>query len=363
MTDSISELPPPPEKKPKSFALVLLLVFLMLAAIVLPGAYYLWLQQQNLAESVNAQSSRFKNQESAQAASLQALTLEIDRLKASNLQLQQLLQKSAEEQAFHAQKLAQLGGGNRSDWLLAEAEYLLRLANQRLLLEHDVKGSELVLSAADSVLKEIDDPALLPARVALAEEILALQTLPKIDIQGAYAKISSLSRAIYALPEKFAALEPDDARSNQEQPGKAQNPDSVWAQLAAELGKVLQVRRENEPVTPLMRPEEYYYLKHNLRLMYEQAALALLAREDTLFQDSIAKAADWLGTYFDAKNPRVAAQIETLDALAQGSLAMELPDISRSLKLVKARIEALYRNHTLDKETPAEDKMTEAPQT
>lgn len=363
MTDSMSELPPPPNaRKSSAPALaVYILAWLLLVVIVTAGAYYFWQQQEELADRLDAQSSKLGSLQTTQTGNLNRLERHVERLKSTSETLVQQVQKSLEDQAFHAQKLAQLGGGNRSDWLLAEAEYLLRLANQRLLLEHDIKGSELVLSAADSVLQEIDDPALLPARVALAEEILALQTLPNSDIQGAYARISSLTRAVDTLPEKFAPSEittpemQDTGSSSQQEQGK------LWNQLMSELKKSLVIRREGEAVTPLMRPEEYYYLKHNLRLMYEQSVLALLARDEDIFKDSLAKAQDWLKRYFDTQHPSVAAQLETLGALSQISLKVELPDISRSLKLVKARIEALYRNHTLDKETPAQDKITEAP--
>jgi uroporphyrin-3 C-methyltransferase len=40
-----------------------------------------------------------------------------------------------------SRKVVRLQGSDRNDWLLAEAEYLLRLANQRLLTMRDVKSA------------------------------------------------------------------------------------------------------------------------------------------------------------------------------------------------------------------------------
>ena len=36
------------------------------------------------------------------------------------------------------EEIARFGATDRKDWLLAEAEYLLRLANQRLIMSGDV---------------------------------------------------------------------------------------------------------------------------------------------------------------------------------------------------------------------------------
>lgn len=52
----------------------------------------------------------------------------------------------------------------RNDWLMAEAEYLVQLANHRLLLEKDVATAAVALKAADARLAEVADPALLHVR-------------------------------------------------------------------------------------------------------------------------------------------------------------------------------------------------------
>ena len=120
----------------------LLLVFLSLAAVggIAWKGYELSQQVANLDQNLrNSEGSK---------VSLQQKLANIE--KQARLQTQQIKHNS--------ERLAQLPGADRNDWLLAEVEYLLRLANQRLVLETDVQGSLAILNAADTVLAETDNP-------------------------------------------------------------------------------------------------------------------------------------------------------------------------------------------------------------
>ncbi|TBR36406.1 hypothetical protein CBF23_015170, partial [Marinomonas agarivorans] len=58
------------------------------------------------------------------------------------------------------EKLKRLENTTKEDWKLAEAEYLIRLANQRLLMEKDVIGAKNMLLNAVDILEQLDDPLL-----------------------------------------------------------------------------------------------------------------------------------------------------------------------------------------------------------
>ena len=77
-----------------------------------------------------------------------------------------------------------MGSTTRSDWLLAEAEYLARLARQRLQTERSVKSPLALLESVDAILSQIDDPNLLVARNAVAEDITKLRLVADIDREG-----------------------------------------------------------------------------------------------------------------------------------------------------------------------------------
>src|SRR5690606_40762579 len=56
-----------------------------------------------------------------------------------------------------ARELLEAGNRTRTDWLLAEAEYLLRVGNPRLMIEKDIRGTISALESAVKILEESDD--------------------------------------------------------------------------------------------------------------------------------------------------------------------------------------------------------------
>ena len=113
------------------------------------------------------------------------------------MQVQQQLQ---EQQDSNARELEQLASANQQDWLLAEAEYLLRLANQRLHLERDWNSALSMLQAADNVLAETHNPRTKAVRAAIAKEIPALKANPCGGQRRRGAAPTSLTRCHSKLP-------------------------------------------------------------------------------------------------------------------------------------------------------------------
>lgn len=89
---------------------------------------------------------------------------------------------------------------SRRDWLIAEAEYLIKLANHRLVLAHDVATGIQALQAADDRLLEVGSPRFIPLRRALAIDIQKLNAVPKFDIVGISLKLNALQQQVEALP-------------------------------------------------------------------------------------------------------------------------------------------------------------------
>jgi uroporphyrin-3 C-methyltransferase len=98
------------------------------------------------------------------------------------------------------------------------------------------------------------------------------------------------------------------------------------------------VRRLDEPVKPLMSPEQSAYARLNLQLMLEEAELAVLRGHQLLYTRALTKASNAIDTWYDSSNPRIIALSVTLEELASQNIDPDLPDISRSLQLLKSRL-------------------------
>jgi len=326
------------------------LITLILVAVALAGMYF-WqtLSKQDLAYgqvmSMN-QNLRSRIDKIEQGSS--TLINKLEEKSNKNIALLAHLEKQS---IFNTQKLSELGANSRTDWLLAEVEYLLHLANQRLVIEKDAKGAEAIMLEADKVLSEINDPGLLPIRIELARETLDLQKVTPIDTNNIYARLLAVSNSLDEISEGVylsnTGVLPTKAEpyTSTEENGLL----SLWKEIWSDLKLAFVIRRLDEKVEPLMAPEQSYYLKQNLRLMLEQASLALLEQNEPIYQSNLSKAGIWINRYFDTKDENITVILTNINEMSTLTIAHALPDISNSLRLLKKKIEAMYRSHAITK--------------
>jgi uroporphyrin-3 C-methyltransferase len=224
----------------------------------------------------------------------------------------------------------------QEEWKVAELEYLLRIANHRVLMEKDADGALRLLQTADAMLAELDDFGMHEVRAQLAEEILSLKRLGQNDVQGLFLRLEAVKRNLSGLPldvpEYLQAAPAESVAIAEEEAGQR----SPLAALAEAMGTYFKVRELRTELKPLLAPEEVTYLEMNLRLMVEQAQLAALRGEADIFEQSIDNAIDWLNDHLDAQAPEVSALVSELTAVRQISVVREMPDITGSLRALIA---------------------------
>lgn len=223
-------------------------------------------------------------------------------------------------------------GKGRGDWLLAETEQLMMIANHRLQLAHDTHLALEALRAADRQLRQLANPRYLPVRKRVAEEIAQLESLERIDIPGMSLRLGSLGARIDQLPfttdTKFSAEE--RARTNQ-LPEKQSAAREIWTDITS----LIRIRRSSDIRKPLLPPEQQYFLRENLRLMLFGAQTALLQGDTATFEQNIKTADDWIRDYYDTNAPPVRAAQAELDQMKKVRLSTRLPDISESLDMLR----------------------------
>jgi len=223
----------------------------------------------------------------------------------------------------------------RNDWLLAEAEYLVKLANHRLILEKDINTAITALEAADARLKEVADPALLEVRKILLEQTQSLRTIEQPDITGMALQISALKKEIPALP--MQTPDPATVQQRKATPSSGSQVKS-WDQLPKamweDIKSLVIIRDHAQAVQPLIPPEQHYFLVQNLNLQLEQARLALLKANNSLYIDSLSTAKHWIENYFDTRQQSTQSILNTINALTAKKIAPAIPDISRSFKVL-----------------------------
>lgn len=349
-----SQLPAPvtTAQKVRLWPLWFVIVILISSLVALAG--YGWVNLKEV-EQLKFQLTHIAKDDGSQRDTLQRLKTQTDKQAADLLSQSRTLSEqlaTLHRQTEHnARQLSQVGGQSRTDWLLAEAEYLMRLANQRLNMERDTVGAEAILNAANSVLAESDDPGLYIIRQQLSKDIFSLQRVSKIDREGIYLKLEALIDLIDKLDQShYQTLHNEESAPEvATEQSELVTSDGQFSQMLNkalnELKQLVIIRRLDEPVEPLLAPEQAYYLQQNLRLMIEQAELALLDRNQPMYLRSLTKAEEWINTYFSQNKNDTTLLLSTLGTLKEQQINPDLPDISQSLQLLKKRVALLYRQH------------------
>ena len=98
---------------------------------------------------------------------------------------------------------------------LNEAEFLLLLGEERLRLFGDVPAAIQAYNLSEAALASLDDPVLATLRQTLAQEILALRSVPADPRPAIRAELSTLSASLDQLPASRAGSrsEMHDSRS------------------------------------------------------------------------------------------------------------------------------------------------------
>ncbi|MDM3871738.1 uroporphyrinogen-III C-methyltransferase [Porticoccus sp. W117] len=340
-----------------------LLVTVLLLAGIGAGGYYGWLYLQDWQTTGNSQQQALQARLDQQAQQLQQLqqqlqqqqnSTELDSLAARLQQADQVDQANRQQLdelqrrvTSQGSRLRNLSVSTRDDWLLAEAEYLLRLANQRLLTERSTANPVSLLQTADAILKDFDDPDLFAVRSQIAKDITALKIATIVDREGLYLQLNALNETI---PELTLALDLKE-QIPQAAPSQTVDSEQSWgdrvaghfSDFANGMKDYVRIRQRDEPVEPLLGVEEQY-LRHNLRVMMEQAQLALLREEPQLYRASLEKCRQWLQQHF-AKDHTSQVFGEQLDTLSTQIVTSQLPEISASLQALRNYINLWHLRH------------------
>ena len=308
-----------------------LLLFLTLTLVLGAGAggYYLWQlgldSQQRLQSQLDQQSEAF------------SLLSARAKKETANLRIETGQHQRAQRETENALALvrSQLGRDKQS-WQLAEIEYILRVANLRLLLEGDVLTAQLALKEADAGLRQMADPSLLDVREQIAKELGALSEIVVTDIEGLALKLVNIQERSRSLPLVGLRYAESDAPRED---GAGQSVSKNWRQVAEQMWDDVQglvvIRRHDKTLMPLLTPEQQWFLRQNLRLKLESARLALIDRDQQLYQASIRTAKDWVSKFFDQDAAGVGAMEAQLEQLIKISVRPKLPDISASLRKLR----------------------------
>lgn len=236
------------------------------------------------------------------------------------------------------QRIDAIQGGTfdaRRQWLEAEAEYYLSVANSELQLGGRWDNALTALRLADDRLRETGDPGLATVRAQIADDVLALESIRLVDVEGLAHSLSRLSVRVAELPMRRDSQtgDADGADNESDEPGLAR----LWSSVRDAFASIVRVERRDEPIVAALSAEEIRLVRRQLSVELQTARLALVGGEAEVFAASLEHAVALLRADFDREAPDVEGGLRLLESLLELDVAPDPPDISRSLYVLRAR--------------------------
>ncbi len=358
------QLTPTKTNKPPKKGIITFWVLFVVIILMGFAGYFIWQQQQEIERSITQKTEENRLLLTEQLEQLERklsnqLTNELknsNQLLATFRQTVETLQQENSLLWQNLRKMEQKNGADKRPWQLAEAAYLLRLANHRLQLQGDVEGAFIGLQSADLILKQMADPVLLPVREQIARELTQLKMVEEVDIEGISAQLMGLAESARKLPIKGVQLV-ESLQSESEEVSTEQAVDGwqgIISRVWGELRSLVVITHHDKLIAPLMPAAQQSYLYHTIELQLETARMALFKGDQQTWQASLSHARHWLNDYFDPEVASVKSTLESINQLEKIEISPVFPDISTSLRTLQQQREQLKKSNNPDRSTEGE---------
>ena len=237
---------------------------------------------------------------------------------------------------------AEMGTSSR-DWLLAEVEYLIRLGAQRVEMQRDARGALTMFMTADEILQNAEGVAAFSLREALANDIAELRSVATVDVDGLFVQLGALKTQVDRLRQRTPDYEaPPVSGITVTDAGIMDRFMAFMGQVGSRLAALVDYRRDEEVIKPVLPPREEYYLRQNLVFQIQLAQLALLRGDHAIYDASLIEARQWVARHFDPEDAVTRGMITTLGELSGADIDRDMPDVSESLRAVRATLERFH---------------------
>jgi len=332
---------------------VVIILFLIVLGMAGAGYWY-YMQQQSASkdsesalQTTTSQLNTIERERAGLVASIDKVARTNQTLESTVAELKAQNEKLTLQAESTLEQLNNMEGRRPADWLIAEADYLVRMAGRKLWLENDVRTAILLLVNADKRLKSLADPSVLPVRANLAEDIQTLQQLNPVSqssialaLTGMIAQIDKLPLDTFEKPEDANA---EDTTLSESSDDWQENLTKVWRSLVNDF---LTIKTIEGPVEPVLSLEAQFLAKEQLRLQLMHAQTAALQGDAGLYNQSLQYAQTLIIEKFDTEKSQVTGFVDALQNLIATDVSRPIPTELASQKplerLLDSRVKQVF---------------------
>jgi uroporphyrin-3 C-methyltransferase len=342
-------------KQKLSKTAVVSLIIALATSVGVGGLYYWDMQQQTqqiLATSEQkTQQSLASSKQKVKQLFAQQQTMFSQRL---NREIATITTDSQVKIAQLEKAVERLSQNQPSDWLLHEAEYLIRIATRTMWLEQDTRAAIGLLKDADMRLKELKDPQFLPIRQLIRQDIAQLTLIPVVDNEDTVMTLMAMSQQLANLPLAMVKIPDNDNKSSDFTLSEStndwrENLAKTWQKILADF---ITVRRSSGNVKPLMSPQHQQNLIENLSLKLQLAQWAVTEKKQKIYNQTLNDIQLWLTEYFDMQKVENQSFYQAIQKLKGKIITYDYPSTLLSLKAMSKVLAETPLKPTLDQLTP-----------
>lgn len=223
--------------------------------------------------------------------------------------------------------------GNLNKWHVAEAQYLVKLANDHIQFAHDITTALTLLQRANEGLENLSDPSVLDIRKSLTSDMAAIEALPKQDLTSIYLQLNALNNQIDLLTLPLNPLQ-----ANAPMQKTVNDANTPWWQAGLNrtmeaLHKIVIVRNTSGNALPLVLPDEKIFVYQNLHAQLEGAMWGVLHQKPDIYQANLTRSIDWIKQYFDPNADTTKSMLKNLQAMQGIHLQTPSVDLTATMQL------------------------------
>ncbi|MEZ7225820.1 uroporphyrinogen-III C-methyltransferase [Alteromonas sp. DY56-G5] len=332
---------------------VVIILFLIVLGMAGAGYWY-YMQQQSASkdsesalQTTTSQLNTIERERAGLVASIDKVARTNQTLESTVAELKAQNEKLTLQAESTLEQLNNMEGRRPADWLIAEADYLVRMAGRKLWLENDVRTAILLLVNADKRLKSLADPSVLPVRANLAEDIQTLQQLNPVSQSSVALALTGMIAQIDKLPldtfEKPQDANAEDTTLSESADDWQENLAKVWRSLVNDF---LTIKTIEGPVEPVLSLEAQFLAKEQLRLQLMHAQTAALQGDAGLYNQSLQYAQTLIIEKFDTEKSQVTGFVDALQNLIATDVSRPIPTELASQKplerLLDSRVKQVF---------------------
>ena len=327
-------------KKSPVLFFALFIVLLVAVACAVAG-FYFWTEQQQQKDISEQQAQALLSLD----RQLQKIIESTDSnavLAISNSQQLQQMDEQIKLTETISQQAMEVVNRNQRGWALAEIDYLLRMAHQRIEVARDITGAIAALKGADARLVQLADLSLFKIRKQLAKDISSLNAIHQADVNGISLAIDQVITYLPELPFKSVKDEvreqiSEDEVQKETKPEEEQSFAEYVVDAVIELGDIKIHPHEIEAASSV---QQQIQIEQLLRTYLLSARLAALRFDQQQFLHEISQADEIVRNHYDENDNRVQQLKKILSDYSALQLSPDLPELTKAWTMLQKAIKS-----------------------